>query len=58
MTISCSLGPQLKDEVLSVDVKVLLNTEVLKSVRSTPTLWGNVHTLLVVVAIVTPLLPL
>lgn len=31
MTISCSLGPQLKDEVLSVDVKVLLNTEVLKS---------------------------
>lgn len=38
MTISCSLGPQLKDEVLSVDVKVLLNTEVLKSVRSTPTL--------------------
>lgn len=38
MTISCSLGPQLKDEALNIDVKLLLNTEILKSVRNTPTL--------------------
>uniref|UniRef100_A0AAQ5X0S3 Integrin alpha-2 domain-containing protein n=1 Tax=Amphiprion ocellaris TaxID=80972 RepID=A0AAQ5X0S3_AMPOC len=30
MTISCSLGPQLKEEALSIDVKLLLNTEILK----------------------------
>ncbi|XP_056466048.1 integrin alpha-9 isoform X1 [Gadus chalcogrammus] len=30
MTISCSLGPQLKDEPLSIEVKLLLNTEILK----------------------------
>uniref|UniRef100_A0A3P8VVM2 Integrin, alpha 9 n=1 Tax=Cynoglossus semilaevis TaxID=244447 RepID=A0A3P8VVM2_CYNSE len=30
MTISCSLGPQLKDEALSIDIKLLLNTEILK----------------------------
>lgn len=33
MTISCTLGPQLKEEALSIDVKVLLNTEILKKVR-------------------------
>lgn len=37
MTITCSLGPQLKDEALSIDLKLLLNTEVLKSVRTPPT---------------------
>uniref|UniRef100_A0A3Q4MUN8 Integrin, alpha 9 n=1 Tax=Neolamprologus brichardi TaxID=32507 RepID=A0A3Q4MUN8_NEOBR len=31
MTISCSLGPQLKEEALSIDIKVLLNTEILKT---------------------------
>uniref|UniRef100_A0A672JKJ6 Uncharacterized protein n=1 Tax=Salarias fasciatus TaxID=181472 RepID=A0A672JKJ6_SALFA len=31
MTISCSLGPQLKEEALSIDIKLLLNTEILKS---------------------------
>uniref|UniRef100_A0A8C9WQA0 Integrin, alpha 9 n=1 Tax=Sander lucioperca TaxID=283035 RepID=A0A8C9WQA0_SANLU len=30
MTISCSLGPQLKEEPLSIDIKLLLNTEILK----------------------------
>uniref|UniRef100_A0A667XTQ3 Integrin, alpha 9 n=1 Tax=Myripristis murdjan TaxID=586833 RepID=A0A667XTQ3_9TELE len=30
LTISCSLGPQLKEEALSIDIKVLLNTEILK----------------------------
>ncbi|CAL8257689.1 unnamed protein product [Lota lota] len=30
MTISCSLGPQLKDEALSIEIKLLLNTEILK----------------------------
>ncbi|XP_026165945.1 integrin alpha-9 [Mastacembelus armatus] len=30
MTISCSLGPQLQDEALSIDIKLLLNTEILK----------------------------
>ncbi|XP_068597010.1 integrin alpha-9 [Brachionichthys hirsutus] len=30
MMISCSLGPQLKDEALSIDMKLLLNTEILK----------------------------
>uniref|UniRef100_A0A8C4EJL4 Integrin, alpha 9 n=1 Tax=Dicentrarchus labrax TaxID=13489 RepID=A0A8C4EJL4_DICLA len=30
MTISCSLGPQLKEEALSIDIKLLLNTEILK----------------------------
>lgn len=30
MTISCSLGPQLKEEALSIDMKLLLNTEILK----------------------------
>ncbi|KAF3708352.1 Integrin alpha-9 Integrin alpha-RLC Precursor [Channa argus] len=30
MTISCSLGPQLKGEALSIDIKLLLNTEILK----------------------------
>uniref|UniRef100_A0AAQ5X8H0 Integrin alpha-2 domain-containing protein n=1 Tax=Amphiprion ocellaris TaxID=80972 RepID=A0AAQ5X8H0_AMPOC len=33
MTISCSLGPQLKEEALSIDVKLLLNTEILKRVK-------------------------
>lgn len=32
MTISCSLGPQLKEEALSIDIKLLLNTEILKTV--------------------------
>lgn len=32
MTISCSLGPQLKEEALSIDIKLLLNTEILKRV--------------------------
>lgn len=32
MTISCSLGPQLKEEALSIDMKLLLNTEILKRV--------------------------
>lgn len=36
MTISCSLGPQLKEEALSIDIKVLLNTEILKTVRLKP----------------------
>ncbi|CAG09477.1 unnamed protein product, partial [Tetraodon nigroviridis] len=31
MTISCSLGPQLKEEALSIDIKLLLNTEILKT---------------------------
>uniref|UniRef100_A0A671YMH3 Integrin, alpha 9 n=1 Tax=Sparus aurata TaxID=8175 RepID=A0A671YMH3_SPAAU len=30
MTISCSLGPQLTEEALSIDIKLLLNTEILK----------------------------
>ncbi|KAF7659211.1 hypothetical protein LDENG_00001480 [Lucifuga dentata] len=30
MTISCTLGPQLKEEALSIDIKLLLNTEILK----------------------------
>uniref|UniRef100_A0A8C6L5T1 Integrin, alpha 9 n=1 Tax=Nothobranchius furzeri TaxID=105023 RepID=A0A8C6L5T1_NOTFU len=30
LTISCSLGPQLKEEPLSIDIKLLLNTEILK----------------------------
>ncbi|XP_026210784.1 integrin alpha-9 [Anabas testudineus] len=30
MSISCSLGPQLKEEALSIDIKLLLNTEILK----------------------------
>ncbi|XP_053188567.1 integrin alpha-9 [Scomber japonicus] len=30
MTISCRLGPQLKEEALSIDIKLLLNTEILK----------------------------
>uniref|UniRef100_A0A665WQD2 Uncharacterized protein n=1 Tax=Echeneis naucrates TaxID=173247 RepID=A0A665WQD2_ECHNA len=30
MIISCSLGPQLQDEALSIDIKLLLNTEILK----------------------------
>nr|XP_057914149.1 integrin alpha-9 [Doryrhamphus excisus] len=30
MTISCSLGPQLKEEALSIDTKLLINTEILK----------------------------
>ncbi|XP_028280112.1 integrin alpha-9 [Parambassis ranga] len=30
MTISCKLGPQLKEEALSIDIKILLNTEILK----------------------------
>ncbi|XP_061693013.1 integrin alpha-9 [Syngnathoides biaculeatus] len=30
MTISCSLGPQLKEEALNIDLKILLNTEILK----------------------------
>uniref|UniRef100_A0A3Q3W728 Uncharacterized protein n=1 Tax=Mola mola TaxID=94237 RepID=A0A3Q3W728_MOLML len=30
MEISCSLGPQLKEEALSIDLKLLLNTEMLK----------------------------
>lgn len=33
MTISCSLGPQLKEEALSIEIKLLLNTEILKIVR-------------------------
>lgn len=36
MTISCSLGPQLKEEALSIDIKLLLNTEILKRVRNLP----------------------
>uniref|UniRef100_A0A3Q3IQ87 Integrin alpha-2 domain-containing protein n=1 Tax=Monopterus albus TaxID=43700 RepID=A0A3Q3IQ87_MONAL len=32
MTISCSLGPQLKEEALSIDIKLLLNTEILRKV--------------------------
>lgn len=32
MTITCSLGPQLKEEALSIDIKLLLNTEILKTV--------------------------
>lgn len=35
MMISCSLGPQLKEEALSIDIKLLLNTEILKTVRNT-----------------------
>uniref|UniRef100_A0A3Q3AZJ9 Integrin, alpha 9 n=1 Tax=Kryptolebias marmoratus TaxID=37003 RepID=A0A3Q3AZJ9_KRYMA len=35
MTISCSLGPQLKEEALSIEIKLLLNTEILKIVRHT-----------------------
>uniref|UniRef100_A0A3Q2QD12 Integrin, alpha 9 n=1 Tax=Fundulus heteroclitus TaxID=8078 RepID=A0A3Q2QD12_FUNHE len=31
MTISCRLGPQLKEEVLNIDIKLLLNTEILKT---------------------------
>uniref|UniRef100_A0A3Q2XZT1 Integrin, alpha 9 n=1 Tax=Hippocampus comes TaxID=109280 RepID=A0A3Q2XZT1_HIPCM len=31
MTISCSLGPQLKEEALNIDIKLLLNTEILKT---------------------------
>ncbi|XP_077468611.1 integrin alpha-9 [Stigmatopora argus] len=31
MTISCTLGPQLKEEALNVDIKLLLNTEILKT---------------------------
>ena len=42
MTISCSLGPQLKDEALSIEIKLLLNTEILKRVSRAPT---NPHTL-------------
>lgn len=34
MTISCRLGPQLKEEALSIDIKLLLNTEILKTVES------------------------
>lgn len=34
MTISCSLGPQSKEEALSIDIKLLLNTEILKRVRN------------------------
>uniref|UniRef100_A0A672YK89 Uncharacterized protein n=1 Tax=Sphaeramia orbicularis TaxID=375764 RepID=A0A672YK89_9TELE len=30
MTISCTLGPQMKEEALSIDIKLLLNTEILK----------------------------
>uniref|UniRef100_A0A8C5HBX2 Integrin alpha-2 domain-containing protein n=1 Tax=Gouania willdenowi TaxID=441366 RepID=A0A8C5HBX2_GOUWI len=30
MTISCSLGSQLTEEALSIDIKLLLNTEILK----------------------------
>ncbi|XP_015249646.1 PREDICTED: integrin alpha-9 [Cyprinodon variegatus] len=30
MTISCSLGPQLKEEALNIDIKLLLNTEILQ----------------------------
>ncbi|KAK7902184.1 hypothetical protein WMY93_018953 [Mugilogobius chulae] len=30
MTITCTLGPQLKEEVLNIDIKLLLNTEILK----------------------------
>lgn len=56
MTISCSLGPQLRDEALSIDVKLLLNTEVLKSVRTPPTL-GNDDCVFIAIATVTMLSP-
>ena len=39
MTVSCTLGPQLKEEALSIDMKLLLNTEILKRVRVT----GLIH---------------
>uniref|UniRef100_A0AAY4E1F0 Uncharacterized protein n=1 Tax=Denticeps clupeoides TaxID=299321 RepID=A0AAY4E1F0_9TELE len=34
LTISCFLGPQAKEEALSIDVRILLNTEILKRVKS------------------------
>lgn len=39
MTITCSLGPQLKEEALSIDVKLLLNTEILKTVGNLDQGW-------------------
>lgn len=39
MTISCSLGPQLKEDALSIDIKLLLNTEILKRVRNMSTVF-------------------
>lgn len=45
MTISCSLGPQLKEEALSIDIKLLLNTEILKTVGKLDQGWHKVsHT--------------
>lgn len=42
MTITCSLGPQLKEEALSIDIKLLLNTEILKTVGNLDQGWHKV----------------
>lgn len=58
MTISCSLGPQLKDEALNIDVKLLLNTEILKTVRDTLRNDNLFTFFLIAIATLTGLLPL